>query len=279
MVKVKNKIVDLVKVCDIFGESFTFKVRKNSNYTSVVGGLTSIAFVLYTIYYLSLSSNDFFNKRNRNINLESKVESHIETKFSEHSNFTIAFCLRDKYMAIDQFLNNYTDINIKLISNQLENKKINQTVLPLNLESCSESMFKQTMMNIYNLKDYSGCSCLDFSRIVSNKEYENKSNLLSLFTKSDGVNKRYLELNLQPKNKKQEYFQYLKENKSKFYVYLPSYTIETSSNINDNNPLKSYIQSFNYDLKPFSQLVSNLDMAILNFKDYYSLYNEGISKI
>ena len=44
--------VTFVTSFDIFGEYFTFKIKKRKYYTSFFGGFTSLAFVIYSLYYL-----------------------------------------------------------------------------------------------------------------------------------------------------------------------------------------------------------------------------------
>jgi hypothetical protein len=259
----KNYIIPTIKSFDFFGESFTFKIKKQKYYTSIVGGLTSLAFIIYSIYYIIVSLSDFIAKNNRSVQnqIKSIEESSIDLK--NHEYFIMAVCLRDKSMGLDTFLNKNLEMTVNLIDNKLEDKKLNSTITPLKLEYCSSDYFSGALNNIYNSMEFEGCRCMNFTQ--QDVKLRSMYNIVDReFVKVDMKYSKGVTLT--------QMNTYLRSAKSKLFVYFPSFTIDAGNLV---DPLKMNVHTEVYDLKPNSVQSSEILFNLLNFTDFNSIYDDG----
>lgn len=256
----------LIKSFDFFGESFTFKIKRNKYYTSIVGGITTIAFLVYTVYYLSFSFKDFVNRNNRTVENEIRTEFEPVIQFNDHPYFMMAFCLRDSSIGTDSYLTSNTLMKAELINNSIDNKRLIEKPLELQLHQCQSSHFQDVASDIYYLKDFNGCGCLNMT--------EQSFSDGSLRSKYDVVDKEYINFKISPKlgTNITQFNTYLQEGKSRLFVYFPTYSVEMS---NTSYPLKMNLQTQIYEMRPFSQQISDIQISVLNFSDYTSLSDSG----
>lgn len=164
MVNNLNWIASFLKSFDLFGESFTFKVKKKKYYTSLMGGITSFAFIIYSLYYLIYNLSDFFSKNIRTSEKETKLNNQNSVSLKDHQYLIFFSCLRDSNMKIDKFLLNNLRIESNYVSNKFNNSVFNITSSKLNSEYCTEEEFNNNFnKNNYNYEDFSGCMCLNFT--------------------------------------------------------------------------------------------------------------------
>lgn len=261
----KNFLIPTIKSFDFFGESFTFKIKKEKYYTSIVGGLTSLGFIIYSLYYIIVSLSDFIAKNNRSVQnqIKSIEESNIDLK--NHEYFFMAVCLRDELMGVDSFLNKNLEMKANLIDNKLQQKRLNSTVSELKLEYCSSDYFSGALSNseIYNSMEFEGCKCLNFS--------QQDVKLRSMY---NIVDREYVKFDFKYKKEVNmtEMVNYLRASNSKLFVYIPSFTIDAGNLL---DPLKMNVHTEMYDLKPYSEQSSEILFNLLNFTDFNSIYDDG----
>jgi len=63
------------------------------------------------------------------------------------------------------------------------------------------------------------------------------------------------------------------KSESKLFVHFPSYYIEPKDLF---EPLKKEIHTEDFKIKSQNFIESTLDFSVINFKDYSSLYDDGI---
>lgn len=268
-----TNLISIVKAFDFFGESFTFKIRKRKYYTSIVGGISSIVFLCYSLYYFIYNLADFFGKNNRTIENEVKSVSEQTVKLTDHSYFMMAFCLRDSSMAPDNFLNSNLKMTGALINNKFENRRLSTDQNELKLENCNSDNFKGALNEIYLIKDFEGCQCLNITAQSNLRE-------INLRSKYEIIDKEYLQFELRYQDKNlganfayfsDKLINYLGNNTSRLFVYFPTYSVEMH---NITNPLKMNLHTEIYDIKPFIQQNSEIFLSMLNFTDFNSLYDD-----
>ena len=156
-------IVSCIKSFDFFGESFTFKVKKQKYYTSIVGGLASIGFVIYSLYYIIWSLFDFLDKRDRTLEREIKSISESSVDLAYHDYFKVALCYRDSSMAVDKRMKEFYNLQSFMVDDKLQSKRLVSQSSPLSASDCKQDFFKEAMKDLYSLEDFEGCDCLVFS--------------------------------------------------------------------------------------------------------------------
>jgi hypothetical protein len=252
-------LVNFIKSCDFFGESFTFKVKKQKYYTSIVGGLASIGFILYSFYYIIWSLLDFFGKRDRSLESEIKSISELHVNFTNHEYFKIVMCYRTPSMSVDRRLKEILNLKSNLVDEELIFKNLETKRDIMEKSNCSESFLREGMKELLPLESFEDCDCLSFSE---------KDSFRSKFSV---VDKKYLDLKFSMNNSTKDEG-YLEETSSRLFVYFPSYSIDSQ---NIEIPLKMNIHTEIFEIKPQVEQKSEVFLSVLNFTDYNSLYDES----
>ncbi len=288
MLNLKN-IETFLKSFDLFGESFSFKIKKRKYYTSLIGGITSFIFIIYSLYYLITNLTDFFSKNIRTSENEIKIPSENSVQLKEHQYFIFFFCFRNSQMKADSYLTKNIKIESFYFNNNLNNSIYNSTEHTINTIQCTKEEFHNTFSEEYNFNDFAQCQCLNTtSQENKQKDFELKSNKLYATKSFFKINfSNNIQNNLMINNNKENLIntgsnedysslidvdEYLLNSESKLYIHFPSYFTEAK---NLQEPLRKSIQTEVYKLKSFNYLESNLDFSIINFKDYSSLYSDG----
>ena len=262
--------VTFVTSFDIFGESFTFKIKKRKYYTSFFGGFTSLAFVIYSLYYLFFNLTDFFRKNNRTTEDEVKIEIENKINFKDHQDFIMFFCLRNSKMQIDENLINNLQINSIYNDDHINNSIFTSNQTSLDLNSCSNEEIKNSFGELFNLNDYSQCKCLNMS---TQKDLSN----LGLRTKFHHSDRSYIHINMNRKNNlidtnNLDIDDYLRKTQSKLFLHFPSFYIDSKDLV---YPVKKNIHTEVYNIKSNTEIEAHLDLSVIHFFDYSSLVNDG----
>lgn len=249
------------KSCDIFGESYSFKINKQRSYTSVLGGVLSLAFLIYSFYYLWLNLFNFFSKNVRITIMDDHTAPETIVDFQDHNYFIMAFCVRDESRKIDKYLSSVLTMNSFLFDG---------SQIGLIAETCTEEYFQTTMKEIYEQDSFDGCRCMNITK-------QSELNELNVQLKSKtNINQRdylYFQYHLAEESYQEEFIQRIKQSKSKMHVYFPSYETDINNNLPD--PFRMNVETLVFDIRPYTELKSEVIFSVLNFTDYNSLLDEG----
>jgi hypothetical protein len=262
----KRNLFSFIKSFDFFGESYSFKIHQSKYYTSVVGGITSLAFLIYSLYYFFLNLNDFFSKNVRLSAVEKKTVPESSISFMDHSYFNMAFCIRDSQMAVDPFLAEKLIQGSYALNNHLENKRLISERYDLPMERCTNEHFIGNMSDIYSNEEVNGCQCINFAKNADKGKLRSKYNLVD----QDTI-QYYLKFN-DRSNSTTDVVNYLQKMESKLFVYFPSFEVDSSDT---KSPFKMNVQTKIYDLHPYSSLKSEVSFSVINFTDFSSLIYNG----
>jgi hypothetical protein len=251
-------LISFIKSWDFFGESFTFKVKRQKYYTSIVGGLASIGFLVYSLYYIIWSLFDFFGKRDRSLESEIKSISELHVNFTNHEYFKLVMCYRHPSMAVDTKLREISNIDSHIVDDELKLKRLESTKDIVIKSNCTESFPRDEMKEFFSLESFEDCDCLSFT---GRESFRSKFSV---------VDKKYLDLKFSLNSIEDQ--MYLEKTSSRLFVYFPSYSIDSK---NLENPLKMNIHTEIFDLKPQVEQKSEIFLSVLNFTDYNSLYDES----
>lgn len=276
MITLKD-ISNFFKTFDLFGETFTFKSRKRKTYNSLIGGLTSFAFIVYTAYYLIFNLSDLLRKNSRTTDVQEYYLSSNSVNLKEHKDFIFFFCLRNEKMQPDFFLYN----NLKFQGDYIDQKNkdlnysFNKTALEFN--SCSNKKFTKILPENFNGKDFESCQCLNATNLYSKNAYE-------LRTDKTWADKAFLNLKVLPKdivrNSSNDdenvdvkfLHKYFENNKSRMFLHFPSYYVDTDS---ISEPLKKNMITESFELNTLTSIYSKMEFSPIDFNEYTSIYNDG----
>ena len=91
MEKSRKCIKRFIKSCDAFGTFITFRINDDIEYKSIIGGLSTIFFVLVTLAYIIYCCIGFFGRSNVNLIYTSKVVDKSPFVNLTESQFSMAF--------------------------------------------------------------------------------------------------------------------------------------------------------------------------------------------
>jgi len=298
MVNLKD-LESFLKSFDLFGESFTFKIKKKKYYTSFIGGLTSFAFIIYSLYYFIYNLSDFFSKNIRTSENEIKMTNENSINLKDHQYLIFFFCFRDSKMRVDNFLTDNLQLEPFYIINKNNNSNFDSISKKLIPNKCTKEEFQNSFDNTYEYSEFNGCQCLNFTKNeYLQKNFELKSSnffadksffRINIKKNSNSYNNTFNQANNDNSDSIPNYIknhqdvnsdrnadfdvdQYLTKNESKLYIHFPSYFIEAKDL---GEPLKKGIHTEIFKLKSQNNLESSLDFSLINFKDYSSLYDDG----
>jgi hypothetical protein len=263
----KDEIITGIKAWDLFGENFTFKIKKNKYYTSVIGGITSLGFIFYSLYYLFLTMGDFIQKKDRTTRYTVDYKTEPSISFKNHPYFTIGLCLRDASLKVDPFMSQYLKSEAYYKQNVLDKKLLRATNTTLNLQPCTEDFFNGPLNTIYHIKDFTGCECLNFT---------NQKRDISLRTKVGNIDEDFIKIEYKDSSSSVNSLNdYLRKNDIKLYTYFPTFRVDE---FNLTDPIEIDYQMEIFNIRPRVRDDAKIYINLLNFTDYGSLYANGISK-
>jgi len=275
MVTLKD-VSNFLKTFDLFGETFTFKSRKRKTYNSLMGGVTSFIFIIYTIYYLVFNLSDLLKKNSRKTQISTNYLSHNSINLNEHKDFIFFICLRNKNMNTDDFLSENLKIDGNFINQHNKNSNFTTNKTSLNFDSCSKDNFLHIFPKNFNTKDFHNCKCLNATSA--------SEDIRELRTDKTWADKAFLNLKISPKNlnsnnnnnytisEAEQIQNYLDSNESKLFLHFPSYYVDKKS---IEEPVKKNIITESFELNSKTTLYSKLEFSLIDFNEFSSLYDQG----
>ena len=133
MEKSRKCIKKFIKSCDAFGTFITFRINDDLEYKSIIGGLSTIFFVLVTLAYIIYCCIGFFGRSNVNLIYTSKVVDKSPFVNLTESKFSMAFGIqfsdpnKEKESPAINELKEYFDFSISQIEWVGENSIDTQT--------------------------------------------------------------------------------------------------------------------------------------------------------
>ena len=91
MDKCKKCFKTAIKACDGFGTFITFRINEDIEYKSLIGGCSTILFVIITVVYASYCCSSFFARKNVDFIFTNKIVQSDPFINLTDSHFNLAF--------------------------------------------------------------------------------------------------------------------------------------------------------------------------------------------
>jgi hypothetical protein len=282
MVTLKD-VSDFFKSFDLFGETFTFKSRKRKRYNSLMGGVTSFIFIIYTLYYVMFHLSELLNKNSRKTEISQNFIEYNSVNLMEHKDLIFFICLRDKNMKSDFFLNN----NLKIEGNYIDQKNNNTNTnfdvskINLNIDSCNQNNYLNVIPSFFDKKDFENCKCLNATNTST------KKSIIELRTDKTWANKAFLNIKILPninlnnntsntsdaglESIAEKFQNYFDNSESKLFLHFPSYYVDKKS---IEEPVKKNMISESFEINSNTRINSKLEFSRIDFNEFTSLYDE-----
>ena len=155
-----HKCKTILKRCDLFGTFITFRINDEIEYKSIVGGFSTIFFIILTVSYTFYYSINFIKRKNLDLIYSYKiVETQPYINLTE-SKFNLAFGVQRQIDGGDYIFENYDFFNysIELIEWINENTFIYNH---LHLKPCTTNDFYNTVNTTFNSLNLKTLLCPD----------------------------------------------------------------------------------------------------------------------
>lgn len=279
----KNEIIKFLKNFDAFGETHTFRINKEKTYNSPVGGFFFLIFLIYSTYFIIYTFSEFLNGKYKSKEYDMKMEPSPLINMSDHKYFSIAFCIRNENYETDLFMNKYLQESLIYSSTKLSSSKtLERKDKEISMKDClvlsnlmnktntSASEHQIKYWGILNSFQLDGCKCINFEDL--NESLIFSSNL-------EGVERNSFNLNIKYSSNKNNsdiissINEYINKTDPHLHVYFPEYSADMYS---VEEPLKIKMHQEVFSLSPMSTLISEINLGLLSFTDYYSYTDDDI---
>ena len=159
-----NKFKTIIKKCDLFGIFITFRIKDEIEYKSMIGGFSTIFFILLTLIYTIYYSINFLARKNIDLIYSFKI---IETQpliNLTEIKFNLAFGVQRQSDGGDYIFEDYDYFNysIELVEWINEDKFIYNN---LKLKPCTTKDFFDKVNNTFNSLNLKTLLCPELTNV------------------------------------------------------------------------------------------------------------------
>ena len=263
-----KNIKSFLKRIDGFGVPYFFRYKTKKNFTTSLGGLVTILFIIlvfcFVIYYLV----PFDGKKNFTILYYTTNIRNPEPINLMQSKSIFSFGLICENDIDNINVNNLLDLESKFITIKNTDGNSIKTIVNISSHSCTLSDFNNDYNEVYNKLNLVNHKCLDKNDFIVEGSF------------SDEIYS-YYEFNLKSKSNSKENInninKLLQNNECKIqFIY-----IDINMNLNNyKNPIKYFLNSYHIELYPDLLIIQNIylmNQYLFNDDKIFSVFNEDNS--
>ena len=263
-----KNIKSFLKKIDGFGVPYFFRYKTKKNFTTSLGGLVTILFIIlvfcFVIYYLV----PFDGKKNFTILYYTTNIRNPEPINLMQSKSIFSFGLICENDIDNINVNNLLDLESKFITIKNTDGNSIKTIVNISSHSCTLSDFNNDYNEVYNKLNLVNHKCLDKNDFIVEGSF------------SDEIYS-YYEFNFKSKSNSKENInninKLLQNNECKIqFIY-----IDINMNLNNyKNPIKYFLNSYHIELYPDLLIIQNIylmNQYLFNDDKIFSVFNEDNS--
>ena len=143
-----HKLKNLIKNCDLFGTFITFRIKDDIEYKSIIGGCSTILFIIFTLLYISYYSINFLGRKNIELIYSYKILEKDPRINLKETKFNLAFGIQRQFDGEDYVYlhENYFNYSMEIIDWIGENDFLYYN---LNLKKCTTEDFYDEVNNVF----------------------------------------------------------------------------------------------------------------------------------
>lgn len=274
-----SRISGFFKTFDTFSDSHSFKVKSHKGYSSSWGGIVSLVFFCYAIFYIIQISNLFISGNFLDIDIthENKLNQIIST--NNFPEFHVGFCLRNSEYQLENFLTKNLNFSLNFETKKFQKNEIKKTQNEIPLENCIlpndtlSSLYGEELSNL----NFTDCKCIDFSRKEFVKRNFSMKNLeenleKNFFSMSVGINNNLPQKNIS------EILDYVKNNNPQLSLFFPDARVNNENEELHITPIELHLKMKDYYLDFSSTKILNLNFGRFIYDDFKKFYTNDDSK-
>ncbi len=142
-----KRIKKIIKKLDYFGTFLTFRINEEIEYKSIIGGVFTIMFSIFAIFYVSTMSINFIGRKNISFIYSKTIHQHPILNLSKVG-FNFAFGAQYSKTAVPAIKNSlrFFDYNVNIIETLSDNNisgKTKSIITPIGIRRCEQEDFPE----------------------------------------------------------------------------------------------------------------------------------------
>ena len=160
MDKCKKCFKTAIKACDGFGTFITFRINEDIEYKSLIGGCSTILFVIITVVYASYCCSSFFARKNVDFIFTNKIVQSDPFINLTDSHFNLAFGVQfsEDAMPAVEATSNYFKYSMNIVEWIGEDDLVEY---PFEFKQCDTHDFYDMVDETFETNDLGGMICPD----------------------------------------------------------------------------------------------------------------------
>ena len=149
----------IIKSCDIFGILIAFKIKNEDQYQSIHGGIASIIFIMFTLFYILYQGIPFVTRKNLEFIFSNKI---LDSKPSINlidAHFYFGFGLRYQYNSSPAIDDSKKYFNYSILLTELDDGANNKQNLHLGIKKCTKSDFLNDVNSTFEQNEINEMFC------------------------------------------------------------------------------------------------------------------------
>ena len=154
-----NKIISIIKDCDCFGKPLTFRINHEREYKSLLGGLSTIIFVMISIIYVTYMTSRFLLRKNLEFIYSTKVVDEGAFLNFTDINFNLAFGVQFTLNGTNAIEKSKKYLKFSMTSNSWNGGTNNITKYHYGLKNCELSDFHVKLEKLFVKNNLNNMFC------------------------------------------------------------------------------------------------------------------------
>ena len=250
----KSKISEFLKSFDCFGVQYGFHYKSEESYTSVIGGIVTLLFSVFALWYFITNFISFVKRENINSVYYTMTTSKTDIINFKNFSYGIAFGISCDNNYNDHSIYDYLTLNfyhVKSIINENGNNRIKTNI---NYVKCDKSKFFNLLNDEYDRLE------LDYFYCISDEQ--SNLNIQGIFG-NEIFEYFQFDVIIKDLSKFDEIKEILMNKECQFNFFHSSFAIDVSDY---SNPVTPFLISSYFDFTPDSLNSVNYYFSLTNFE-------------
>ena len=248
----------IIKSCDIFGILIAFKIKNEDQYQSIHGGIASIIFIMFTLFYILYQGIPFVTRKNLEFIFSNKI---LDSKPSINlidAHFYFGFGLRYQYNSSPAIDDSKKYFNYSILLTELDEGVNNKQNFHLGIKKCTKSDFLNDVNSTFEQNEINEMFCP-----ILNDTFN--YSIEGLFT-DDYI--KYIQLEIRLTEYGMNNFEEVRTFMQSTPIEMTIYFLDTGIDYqNKSNPLPLYINYLNRGLDLIFSKTTEIFLSTIEFSN------------
>ena len=250
----KSKIREFLKSFDCFGVQYGFHYKSEESYTSVIGGIVTLLFSVFALWYFITNFISFVKRENINSVYYTMTTSKTDIINFKNFSYGIAFGISCDNNYNDHSIYDYLTLNFDHVKTVINANGNNRIKTNINYVKCDKSKFYNLFNNEYDRLELDNFFCLS--------DEQSNLNIQGIFG-NEIFEYFQFDVIIKDLSKFDEIKEILMNKECQFNFFHSSFAIDVSDY---SNPVTPFLISSYFDFTPDSLNSVNYYFSLTNFE-------------